>query len=310
MSYAIDPEFESHLPTMLALPLEDLAEARAQVAQKTADAPPADTTGLEIADRLVPGPAGAPEVSVRVYRPVAGHNGSAVLFLHSGGLILGGLESEHPLCASIARELATVVVSVDYRLAPEHPFPAAVDDSYAAFTWLFAASGELGVDQSRVAIVGRSAGGGLAAAVTLMARDSGGPQACFQYLEVPMLDDRLNSATMRSFTDTPIWDRPSTEIGWHHYLGGDAGGDDVSPYAAPARATDLSGLPPAYIHTAQFDPLRDEGIAYAQRLLSLGIPTELHSSPGTFHGSDMVEGAAISLRLAAERLAVLRRALA
>jgi acetyl esterase len=310
MSYALDPEFEPHLPTMLALPLADLAEARALVEQKEADAPAPDTTGLEITDRLVPGPAGAPDVSVRVYRPAAGHDGSAVLFLHSGGLIIGGLESEHPLCTSIARELATVVVSVDYRLAPEHPFPAAIDDSYAVFTWLFAASGELGVDQNRVAIVGRSAGGGLAAAVTLMARDRSGPRACFQYLDVPMLDDRMDSATVRNFIDTPIWDRPSTEIAWHHYLGDDVGGDDVSPYAAPARATDLSGLPPAYIHTAQFDPLRDEGMAYAQRLLTVGIPTELHSSPGTFHGSDMVEDATISLRLAAERLAVLRRALA
>jgi acetyl esterase len=310
MSHAFDPEFEPHLPTMLTLPLEDLAEARAVVEEKDADAPSPDTTGLEIADRLVPGPAGATEVSVRVYRPVADHDGSAVLFLHAGGLILGGLESEHPLCASIAGELGTVVVSVDYRLAPEHPYPAAAEDSYAAFTWLFAASGELGVDRNRVAIVGRSAGGGLAAAVTLMARDRNGPRACFQYLDVPMLDDRMSTSTSRSFTDTPIWDRRSTEIAWHHYLGDAAGGDDVPAYAAPGRATDLSGLPPAYVHTAQFDPLRDEGIAYAQRLLSEGISTELHSSPGTFHGSDMVPEAAISLRLAVERLAVLRRALA
>jgi acetyl esterase len=115
---------------------------------------------------------------------------------------------------------------------------------------------------------------------------------------------------MREFTDTPIWDGPSTEISWRHYLGEQFGGEDVSPYAAPARAEDLSGLPPAYIHTAQFDPLRDEGIAYAQRLLSAGVPTELHSSPGTFHGSSMVDSAAISLRFAEERLAVLRRALA
>jgi acetyl esterase len=178
MSHAFDPEFEPHLPTMLTLPLEDLAEARALVEEKDADAPSPDTTGVEISDRLVPGPADAPEVSVRIYRPVD-HDGSAVLFLHAGGLILGGLESEHPLCASIAGGLGTVVVSVDYRLAPEHPYPAAAEDSYAAFTWLFAASAELGVDRNRVAIVGRSAGGGLAAAVTLMARDRNGPGRAF-----------------------------------------------------------------------------------------------------------------------------------
>jgi acetyl esterase len=310
MSYAFDPEFEPHMPTMMALPLEDLAGTRALIEQKGADVPPPDTTGLEIADRLIPGPPGAPDVSVRVYRPLAGHTGSAILFLHAGGLILGGLESEHPPCASLARELATVVVSVDYRLAPEHPYPAAIDDSYAAFTWLFASADELGVDTRRIAVLGRSAGGGLAAAVTLMARDRGGPQACFQFLDVPMLDDRMDSASMRGFTDAPVWDPRSSEIAWRHYLGDAAGGSDVSPYAAPARAADLSGLPPAYVHTAQFDPLRDEGIAYAQRLLSTGIPVELHSSPGTFHGSEMVPEAGISKRLEAERITVLRRALA
>jgi acetyl esterase len=310
MSYAFDPEFEPHMPAMAVLPLEDLAGTRALIDQKEADTPPPDTTGLEVTDRLIPGPPDAPEVSVRLYRPLAGHAGSAILFLHAGGLILGGLESEHPLCTSLARELSTVVVSVDYRLAPEHPYPAAIDDSYAAFTWLFGSADELGVDTRRVAVVGRSAGGGLAAALTLMARDRRGPQACFQYLDVPMLDDRMDSATMRSFTDAPVWDPRSSEIAWRHYLGDQVGGDQVSPYAAPARAEDLSGLPPAYVHTAQFDPLRDEGIAYALRLLGTGIPTELHSSPGTFHGSEMAPDTAISRRIASERLEILRRALA
>lgn len=310
MSHAYDPEFEPHIPSMPALPLEDLAAARAVIEQTEAEATPPDTTGLEIVDRFVPGPAGAPEVRVRVYRPLSGQTGSAILYLHSGGLILGGLESEHHLCTSFGRELGAVVVSVDYRLAPEHPFPAAIDDSYAAFIWLFAAGEELGIDTGHVAVVGRSAGGGLAAALTLMARDRGGPPACFQYLDVPMLDDRLESESMHSFTDVPVWDRANSEIAWRHYLGDAAGESGVSPYAAPARAIDLSGLPPAFIHTAQLNPLRDEGIAYAQRLLSAGIPTELHSSPGTFHGSNMVPEATISRRLEAEQIAVLRQALA
>src|SRR5262249_23051193 len=140
-------------------------------------------------------------------------------------------------------------------------------------------------------------------------RDRNGPKLAFQFMEVPMLDDRLTTPSAREFTDTPVRDHASAKLAWRYYLGDAAGTDDVSAYAAPARATDLTNLPPAYIHTAQFDPLRDEGIAYAQRLMAAGIPTELHSSPGTFHGSGSVEEATISLRLAAERMAVLRRAL-
>jgi acetyl esterase len=199
---------------------------------------------------------------------------------------------------------------VDYRLAPEHPYPAAPEDCYASLLWLAGRQAEFSIDRDRIAVVGRSAGGGLAAALTLMTRDRGGPRIAFQLLEVPMLDDRVATTSAREFTDTPVWDQASATLAWRYYLGDAAGTDAVSAYAAPARATDLAGLPPAYVHTAQFDPLRDEGIAYAQKLMAAGIPTELHSSPGTFHGSSHVEQAQISRRLAAERMAVLRRALA
>jgi acetyl esterase len=163
------------------------------------------------------------------------------------------------------------VLSVDYRLAPKHPYPAAVEDCYAALAWLAGAATELGVDPDRIAVYGDSAGGGLAAAVALLARDRGGPRLAMQFLGIPELDDRLETPSMTAYVDTPVWNRPRAEVSWAYYLG-DAikpGSRDVPAYAAPARATDLTGLPPAFITVCQFDPLRDEGIAYAS-----GSPTQ------------------------------------
>ena len=175
--------------------------------------------------------------------------------------------------------------------------------------WLHDQADALGVDPARVAINGGSAGGGLAAGLALLARDRGGPAICFQYLGIPELDDRLDTPSMQQFHDTPMWSRPQAEQSWQWYLGDAYGTDDVSPYAAPARATDVAGLPPAYMSTMEFDPLRDEGINYALKLLAAGVSVELHSFPGTFHGSAMVTGAAVTQRDGAERFAVLRRAL-
>jgi acetyl esterase/lipase len=202
-----------------------------------------------------------------------------------------------------------VVVSVDYRLAPENPFPAGLEDCYAALVWLHEHAGDLGVDAGRIAINGGSAGGGLAAGLALLARDRGGPAICFQYLGIPELDDRLDTPSMQRFHDTPMWSRGAAEKSWEWYLGDAHGTDDISPYAAPARATDLAGLPPAYISTMEFDPLRDEGIHYALKLLAAGVSVELHSFPGTFHGSSIVVTAAVNQREAAERMTVWRRVL-
>ena len=165
----------------------------------------------------------------------------------------------------------------------------------------------MGIDRARIGVIGGSAGGGLAAGLALLARDRGGPSLCFQFLAIPELDDRLETPSMRQFTDTPLWNRPSAEYSWRWYLGGQDG--DVSPYAAPARATDLAGLPPAYVSTMEFDPLRDEGIIYAMRLLEAGVPVELHQYPGTFHGSSLVTTAAVSRRQGTEMIDVLRRGL-
>ncbi|SPM30384.1 alpha/beta hydrolase [Mycobacterium terramassiliense] len=231
--------------------------------------------------------------------------------MHGGGFIAGDLETEHAGNVGLARALGVVVVAVDYRLAPETPFPGPLEDVYAGLVWMAEHAEQLGVDPHRIAIHGVSAGGGLCAGLALLARDRKGPRIAFQFLGVPELDDRLATASMTAFTDTPLWNRPKAVASWDCYLGaGRAGSDDVSSYAAPARATDLAGLPPAYISVMQFDPLRDEGIAYAQALLAAGVTVELHLFPGTFHGSALIPDAAISQREGAEAVAVLRRALA
>jgi len=273
--------------------------------------PPPDRDDVEKEDRKVPGPAGAPDVRVRIYRPVAPADGSrpGVFEIHGGGFVTGSIEMMEPWCQVVAATVGAVVVSVEYRLAPEHPFPAGVEDCYAALCWTSANAAELGIDAARIAVAGQSAGGGLAAATALLARDRGGPPLRLQVLEIPELDDRLETASMRAFEDTPLWNRPNAVWSWRHYLGRDHAGE-VSPYAAPARAVDLSGLPPAYVSTMEFDPLRDEGILYALRLMQAGVSVELHSYPGTFHGSALVPGADASRRNQEEVLAVLRRRLA
>jgi acetyl esterase len=238
-------------------------------------------------------------VRVRVYRP-SGATGYSpgLLYLHGGGFCLGSVELEHGGAVQLAHALRAVVVSVDYRLAPEHPYPAGLDDCYRAL--LFLADLDI-VDKARIGVHGASAGGGLAAAVALLARDRGGPRLVVQSLGMPELDDRLETPSMKAFLDTPLWSRPQAEASWRHYLGG----AEPDGYAAPARMADLSGLPPAYVTTMELDPLRDEGITYAMRLLAAGVSVELHSYPGTFHGSALATSAAVSKRQSADLIAAL-----
>jgi acetyl esterase/lipase len=310
---AYDPEFEPLLPLLPTLSdLSSLAVIQQARTGRFADFPvPPDRDDVTKEDRRVPGPAGAPDVPVRIYRPRAAAQGlrGCVFEIHGGGFLMGSIEMMDPWCQRVAAELDAVVVSVEYRLAPEHPFPAGVEDCYAALCWTAKHAGELGVDAGRIALAGQSAGGGLAAATALLARDRGFPALCFQLLEIPELDDRLDTPSMLAFQDTPLWNRPNAVWSWKHYLGPDHDGE-ASPYAAPARAKDLAGLPPAYVSTMEFDPLRDEGILYALRLMQAGVSVELHSYPGTFHGSGLLANAAVSKRGAAEAQDALRRALA
>lgn len=302
----LDPELAQAAKQLPPVDNSDVARARQSVAMMHKFMPPVDTRGVSTEERMIPGPEG--EVPVRIYFSTSKQRPApALLFYHWGGFMLGDLDTEHARCVMIAREAACVVVSVDYRLAPEHPFPAAPEDSYAGLVWAAQNAARLGVDATRIAVGGTSAGGGLAAAVSLMARDRRGPKVAFQFMGFPVLDDRMETASVRAFTNTPNWTHEATLNMWRTYLGGRA--DSVSPYAAPMRADDLSGLPPAYIWTGEFDPLRDEGVAYALRLMAAGVPVEVHNYPGTFHGFDQVPGARVAERCRHEQVAVLRAAL-
>jgi acetyl esterase/lipase len=297
----IDPELEPLLPLFPPADLTDPVTARKNLAELASAVPAADTTGMQIEDRRVPAD---PDVPVRVYRPH--HAQGAIVWLHGGGFVMGDLETEHSWAARLAADSSAVVISVGYRRAPENRFPAALDDSYAALAWAAKHAAELGIDPERISVGGHAAGAGLAAAVTLRARDQKGPPIRFQLLNQPELDDRQETWSARHFTDTPFMTRTKVAASWRHYLGSAS----ASPYAAPARATDLSGLPPAYITWAEFDPNRDEAITYALRLLQAGVPVELHHWPGTFHGSQAILSAQVSQRQISELAATLRRALA
>jgi acetyl esterase len=309
----LDPELAAVVELLPRIELDDPVAARRAFEEALA-AIAIDIEGierLEIEDRTIPGHDGSPDVPVRVYRPATatGTLMPGVVMIHGGGFVIGSVDAEHAGAAAVALDTGGVVVSVEYRLAPEHPYPAALEDCYAALCWLHDQAESLHVDPARVALVGVSAGGGLSAATALYARDHGGPAVCFQLLHIPELDDRLETPSMQKFVDSPLWNRPLAVQSWRAYLGPLAGTDNVPAYAAPARAVDLSGLPPAYVSTAENDPLRDEGIDYAQRLLQAGVSVELHQYPGTFHGSALVTTAAVSRRAQREASEVLRNAL-
>ena len=297
----LDRQLEPFVSMFPRADLNDPIAAREKLAELSAKAAVPDVQGMVIEDRTVPA---TPSVPVRVYRPRGAQGG--MVWLHGGGFVMGGLDVEHPWAARIAHATQAVVVSVGYRLAPEHRFPAAVDDAYAAVMWTAEHADELDIQPQHMAVGGHAAGAGLAAAVALRARDEGRPVISFQLLNQPQLDDRQATWSARHFIDTPFMTRDKVSASWRHYLGC----APASPYAAPARATDLAGLPPAYIATAEFDPNRDEAIVYAQRLLEAGVPVELHQWSGTFHGSQAVLSADVSQRQVAELGRVLQHALA
>jgi acetyl esterase/lipase len=307
MAYRFDPELAPWIPMLPTLDISDVATARARSAELAGQAPPYQSpVPLTVTDREVPGPEGAPDVAVRCYAP-AGYADPmpGLLYIHGGGFVVGSIDSEDSRARELAAVAEAVVVSVEYRLAPENPFPAGLQDCYAALTYLAKNAAELGVDPARIGIAGASAGGGLAAATALMARDRGGPELRMQYLGIPELDDRLETGSMRAYTDTPVWNRPNAILSWQYYLGG----QEPNPYAAPGRAEDLAGLPPAYVDVCELDPLRDEGITYAQRLVQAGVPAELHLYPGTFHGSSLITGAAVAQRMSRDASEAIRRLL-
>jgi acetyl esterase/lipase len=266
---------------------------------------------VELEERQIPGPEGAPDISVLILRPAAGAGPwPGVYHTHGGGMVLGTRRTGAEEMAIWVEEVGVVAVSVEYRLAPEHPHPAPAEDCYAGLVWTAAHAGELGIDPDRLVIAGASAGGGLAAGTALMARDRGGPALTHQILMCPMLDDRGITPSSQELDGEGIWDRTSNLTGWTALLGDARGGPDVSPYAAPARAEDLTGLPATFIDVGSVETFRDEDIDYAARLSRAGVPVEFHLWPGGFHGFDgMAPQSALAQAARAARLGYVRRAL-
>ncbi|MCC3295636.1 alpha/beta hydrolase [Arthrobacter sp. zg-Y411] len=275
----VDPELRPGLEYSFSFPPPtSLAELLAfrQNAEAPAGAPA--MPGITVSDHAADG------LALRVFTPPGPGPHPAIYWIHGGGMIAGNIALDTPYCAALCARTAATVVAVEYRLAPEHPFPAPLNDVVAGLNWLFASAKALSVDPARVAVAGSSAGGGLATAVALHHRDAGGPPLAFVYLMYPMLDPSHTSASAREFEAIPTWNRAHSEFAWTCYLGG-ATAD--SPYAAPARARDLSGLPPTLIQAGELDLFRDEDMSYASRLLQAGVPAELHVYPGAYHGFEL-----------------------
>lgn len=267
--------------------------------------------GVITEDKTIPGPKGAPDVMVRIYRPEK-QSGllPALLWIHGGGYILGEIDQEDFTAKQFTLAGYCVVVSVEYRLAPEHPYPAPLEDCYAALKWLAAHTRDLKVDPSRIAIGGASAGGGLAAGLSILARDRAEVKTAFQLLIYPMINDYNVAPPSDVLLDTLFWTRENNLLGWRSYLGCEPGDGGISCYAAAFRAESLEGLPPAYITVGDIDLFAQEDIEYARRLIEAGILTELHVYPGGCHAFDMlVPGADISKRFIADIHRALKQAL-
>lgn len=268
---------------------------------------------FEVEDRQVPGPQGEPDISLLICRPAGPESAGprpVIYHVHGGGMIIGNNRVGVDVPLAWAQALDAVVVSVEYRLAPEHPHPAPVEDVYAGLLWTADHAAELGADPERIVVAGASAGGGLCAALALLTRDRKGPQPIGQVLMCPMLDDRNDTPSSYQMAGLGVWDRTSNETGWTALLGSRRGGPDVPAYAAPARAEDLTGLPPAFLDVGSAETFRDEVVAYASRIWQAGGVAELHVWPGGFHGFDgFAPQAALSQAARGAHVAWLRRLL-
>jgi acetyl esterase/lipase len=291
----LDPEVEpllAEIPTV-ALSVGALAEVRALRNEFFVELGASLPDGVERTDHVIDDDT---RVFVRVHRPQAQTEVLPCVYsIHGGGYVLGSVEMDDARFAQWCQKLGCVGVSVEYRLAPETPFPAPLEDCYAGLRWTYEHAGDLGIDRRGLGIAGASAGGGLAAALALLARDRGEVPLAFQLLECPMLDDRQMTSSSR-LDGLPIWSRESNAFGWRSYLGDLYGTDRVPPYAAAARAEDLEGLPPALVITGGADGFRDENILYGQRLNQAGVATDLHVLAGAPHGVQMFIGSDIARR--------------
>jgi len=312
--HLVDPEIAPMLDLFpnLSLTVESLPQNRAllkeMLGQMSAAAPA--FPDIDVSERHIPGPQGAPDVRVLVYHPKSASTPTpTLLWIHGGGYVMGNPDMVDLQVKNIVSTTGCVVVSVDYRLAPETPHPGPVEDCYAALKWLYVNASELKVDTTRIAIGGDSAGGGLTAALALLTRDRGEVPLVLQLLIYPMLDDRTVTTTEpHPYTGEYVWTPEANHFGWAALLGKEPGSPDVSPYAAAARAETLEGLPPTFIGVGTLDLFLEEDMEYARRLIRAGVPTELHVYPGAFHGFPMVADAKVSQALVRDELNALTRA--
>ncbi|MEK5333151.1 alpha/beta hydrolase [Lysinibacillus sp. FSL W8-0992] len=298
MENQVHPELTTFLSAMQELNLtrENIAESRS-VMNEALGSEEVKMENVTTTERFITSPNGAPDVRIRIYEPTEKYGTlPAILYIHGGGFIIGSIEMFDASCQMLVSQLDCVVVSVGYRLAPEHPYPAGVEDCYTALEWVAANADELGIDVTRLAVHGASAGGGLTAAVSLLARDRKGPKIAFQMPLYPMIDNRCILPSNDEITDARVWNGPQNHLAWEMYLGPNYA-VDAPIYAAPLHAEDYSNLPPTYTFIGDLDPFRDETIEYIARLTKAGVPTEFHLYPGCFHGFEhMVPQAEISQR--------------
>ena len=306
----VDPELRPLAADMLRSIRSAPPPSFAQLAALRAGDGPPPLSSPHFEKRVVPGPPGAPDVGVYVINAEAGARRPAILHIHGGGFMLGSARDSVARLQAVAAELGCVVVTVEYRLAPETGFEGITADTCAAFEWLHSQAQALGVDPRRVAVMGESAGGGLAALLALAARDRGGPPLVFQMLVYPVLDDRTGTTV---YPPSPIgllgWTAEYNRLGWRAFLGRTPAGPDVPVQAVPARHADLAGLPPTFIGVGGVDLLVDEDITYAKRLIDAHVPTELMVIPGVFHGFDVAApGSRVAKAFRMARLEALKRA--
>ena len=303
----LDPESREPLEGLLAaLPggfnaIADIEQRRAVVSQLLVE--PELDPRVTMEDRMIPGPAG--EQMIRIYRPKGSTSAlPGLINVHGGGMILGSVQGDAATAQMLAVESGAIVVSVDYRKAPEDPYPAALNDCYSASQWVFDNAKDLGIDPDNIGIYGGSAGGGLILGVCLMARDRGSMRFKYMMPIYPMIDDRNETASTHDVTEVGIWDRSGNIEAWELYLGG----KPADGYAAPTRAEDVSGLPPAFINVGEMDAFRDEDAAFALRLAQGGVPCEFRIYPGAYHASEVfAPEAELSKRIWSGRIDALKR---
>ncbi len=307
----VDPELREALDQRpkLRLTTETLQKSRAFILKAADAALKPDIPDLSVDEIFVDSSFGAPAIRVLSYRPNKAEAPlPAILHVHGGGFVMGAPEMKDIDNRLLASELNCAIFSVDYRLAPDAPHPALLQDVYSVLLWLHSNARELELDQTRIGIKGESGGGGVAAAVALYARDQGRPRLAFQHLIYPMIDDRTAvRQDLNPHVGEFVWTNEHNFFGWQALLGTPPGSDGVSPYAAAARATDLSGLPPTFMAVGNLDLFLEENMIYADRLSRAGVPVEFHLYPGAYHGFQLAAQARVSIQAERDSRDALRR---